>query len=62
MAEMIQHFFALHVEDRQCLNCGWDYCAHRHNLECPRGTPPDPIIHWDAELIESIRRLDDKNG
>jgi len=28
-------FFALHVEDRTCLNCDADYTAHGARLECP---------------------------
>ena len=29
-------FFTLRTEDRQCLNCGQDYCAHDAILSCPR--------------------------
>ncbi len=30
------HFMAFRVEDRICVNCGHDYCAHLEKLRCPR--------------------------
>ena len=45
-------FLALSVNDRNCLWCGYDYAAHRPNLECPNPYELNTYFEYERECEE----------